>query len=83
VTTSDTANSARPQHAEGFAERAILVGGEIDDAVRNDHVDRIVRQRHMLDFPLEELDVCRARLALIFARERQHAVRHVEAVDPA
>ena len=37
----------------------------------------------MLDFPLEELDVGRARLALVIARQRQHVVGHVEAVGLA
>ena len=80
---------ARLQDPKRLAQDAILVGREIDDAVRDDHVDRIVGQRDMFDFALEELDVGRAGLALVIARERQHVVGHVEAVrlarraDPA
>src|ERR1051325_8881502 len=35
----DREAAARLQHAEGLGEHAVLVGGEIDDAVRDDHVD--------------------------------------------
>jgi len=74
---------ARLEDAEGLGEHAVLVGGEIDDAVRNDHVDRIVGQRNGLDLALEKLDVGRARLALIVAGQRQHLVGHVEAIGLA
>ena len=40
------------QHAERFAQHAVLVGGEVDDAVRDDHVDRVVGQRDALDLRL-------------------------------
>ena len=47
------------EHAERLAQDAVLVGGKIDDAVRDDHVDRIVGQRNVLDFAFEELDIRR------------------------
>ena len=81
TTTSETAK--RPpgsQHAEGFAQHAVLVGGEIDDAVGDDDVDGVVGQRDVLDFALQELDVVDAGLALVFAGKREHVVGHVEAV---
>src|SRR5271154_1559677 len=34
----------------------------------------------VLNFPLPELDIGRARLSLILTRERQHVVGHVQAV---
>ena len=84
VTTSDTAK--RPP---GFRTRnasrstASLSRREIDDAVRNDDVDRAVGQRNLLDLSFQKLDVLRARFSLVFARERQHVVRHVEPVGLA
>jgi hypothetical protein len=66
VTTSDTAK--RPP---GFKTRnastghQVLVGREIDDAIGNDHVNGIVRQRDVLDFALEELDILYSDFALV------------------
>src|SRR5271170_7135602 len=75
TTTSETAN--RPK---GFTENAIFVGGEIDDAVRDDNVDRVVGQRDVLDLTFQELDIRDSRLLLVFTRERQHIVRHVQPI---
>ena len=75
--------AAGPQHAEGLAQDAVLVGGEIDDAVGDDDVDGVVGQRNVLDLALEELDVGGAGLALVFARQGEHVVGHVEAVGLA
>src|SRR5215469_8632726 len=52
TTTSDTAK--RP---ERFGEHPVLVGGQIDDAIRDDDVHRAVRERNRFDLALEELDV--------------------------
>src|SRR5271157_5508486 len=71
------------QHAKGLAQHAVLVGGEIDDAVGNNHVHRVVRQRNGLDLTFEELDVVHPGFALVFARQGQHLVGHVQAVSPA
>ena len=84
ITMSETAR--RPpglQHPKRFAQNAILVGREIDDAVGDDHVHGLVGQGNALDFALEELDVLDARFALVLARQRQHLVGHVEAVGLA
>ena len=72
--------AAGAEHAKGFAQDAILVGGEIDDAVGDDDVDGVVGQGNVFDLALEELDVGDAGLALVFAREGEHVVGHVEAV---
>ena len=62
TTTSETAK--RPP---GFSTRnasrkhAVLVGRQIDHAVGDDHVHRVVRQRDVLDLALQELDVLDAR----------------------
>jgi hypothetical protein len=65
----DGETAAGLEHAEGFAQDAILVGGEIDDAVGDDDIDRVVGQGDVLDFALEELDVLDAGFALVFARQ--------------
>ena len=76
----DREPAARLQHAKGFAQHAILVGGEIDHAVRDDHIDRVVGQGNVLDFALQKLDILHARLPLVFARQRQHLVGHVQPI---
>ncbi len=68
------------EHAEGFAENAVLVGREIDDAVGDDDVDGVIGQGNVFDFALEELDILDTGLALILARESEHLVGHVESV---
>ena len=68
------------QHAKCFAKDAILVGGKIDDAIRDDDIDRIVGKRNVLDLAVQKLDVFDAGLALVFVGEREHFVGHVEAV---
>src|SRR5213080_2460727 len=68
------------QHAERLFQHAALVCGEIDHAIRNDDVNGAGRQRNILDFALEKLDVGHAGLGLIRAREGEHFVRHVQAV---
>src|SRR5215831_19533433 len=56
----DRETAARLQNTRSFAEYLILVAGEIDDAIRDDDIDRIVGQRDVLDLTLEELDVGQA-----------------------
>jgi hypothetical protein len=79
----DRKPAAGLEHTERFREDAVLVGGEIDDAVRDDHVHRVVRQWNLFDLALEELDVRHAGLLLILAGEREHLVGHVEPVGLA
>src|SRR5262249_39780719 len=52
----DREASTRLEHAEGFPQHAVLVARKIDDAVREDDVDRVVRERDVYDFPVAELD---------------------------
>ncbi len=72
--------AAGAEDAEGFGEDAVLVGGEVDDAVGDDDVDGVVREGDVLDLSLEELDVGEAGLELVLAGEGEHLVGHVEAV---
>ncbi len=46
-------------------------------------VDGVVGQRNRFDRALQELDVGRAGLPLVLARQREHLVGHVQAVDLA
>ena len=62
---------------------AVLVGGKIDHAVGDDHVDRVVGQRDVLDLALEELDVLRPGFAFVLVGQGQHLVGHVDADGPA
>ena len=58
----------------------VFVAREVDDAVRDDDVGGVARQRDALDVAAQELDVRRAGLRLVLVGEREHLVRHVEAV---
>ncbi len=84
TTTSDTA-SRPPGFSTRNASRSTrsLSALQVDHAVRNDDVHRLVRKRDVLDFALQELDVLRPRLPLILARQGQHLVRHVQTVGLA
>src|SRR5437870_1145917 len=73
-----SAASFRPK---GFAQNAVLVCREIDHAIGNDDVDRIVREWNLFDLTLEKFDVFDTGLLLILTRKREHFVRHVEAID--
>ena len=53
----DREAATRPEHPSRLAEDPGLVGGEVDDAVRDHHVDGLVGQRDLLDRSLDELDV--------------------------
>ena len=68
------------QHTRDLAEDRGLVRREVDDAVADDDVDRGVAERDRFDPALAELDVRRAGLGRVVARELQHLVGHVEPV---
>ena len=78
-----------PQQPVCFGEHGGLVGGQVDHAVGDDHVDGGVRQRDGLDGALDEFNVARARLRGVRPGQRQHLVGHVDPVrlaccaDPA
>ena len=71
------------EHAGGLAQHLRLVGREVDDAVGEDDVDGVGRQRDRLDVALEPVHVLDARLRLVGAGEVEHLVGHVEAVGGA
>ena len=45
----DRQTTARPEHAERLGQDPNLAGGEVDDAVADDDVDRLVGKRKRLD----------------------------------
>ena len=71
---ADREPASGPQHPGGLPEYRGLVPGEVDHAVGDQHVDRVVRQRDVLDRSLQELDVLDPSLALV-ARARARASR--------
>ena len=82
LTTSEIASAAaRLQHAERFAEHLRLVGHQIDHAVRDDHVGRVVGDRQVLELAEPEFHIGGADLGGILARLLEHLVRHVDADD--
>ena len=58
------------QHAERLPQHLVLVARQVDHAVRDDHVHRVVGQRDVLDLALEELDVRRDRSCACSLRAR-------------
>src|SRR5882672_2508823 len=68
------------EDAEGFAEHAVLVAGKVDDAVGDDDVHGVVRQRNVFDGAFQEFDVFDAGFYLVFAGEGEHFVGHVQTV---
>ena len=47
------------EHAEELGEDGVLVGDQVDDAVRDHDVEARVRERQLLGLALDELDVRR------------------------
>jgi hypothetical protein len=76
-------STARLQHPEGLSDGLALIRGKVDHTVRDDDIDRAVRQRDRLDLTLQELDILHPGTALVLAREREHVIRHVQAIGLA
>src|SRR5690606_5986758 len=53
----DREPAAWPEHSPRLAQHAVLIAGEVDDAVGDDDVDAGVGQGNLLDVPLEEARV--------------------------
>src|SRR6266850_92896 len=68
------------EDAEGFAEHAVFIAGKIDDAVGDDDVHGVVRQRNVFDGTFQKFDVFDAGVYLVFAGEGEHFVGHVQTV---
>ena len=74
---------ARLEHAKRLGEDLALVDRQIDDAVRDDHVHGAVRQRNVLDGPLEKFDVGGTCLRPVRLGQGQHLIGHVEPIGLA
>src|ERR1019366_5210934 len=55
----------RLQHPEGLSQYAVFVRRKVDHTIRDNHVDRVVRQWDMLDLALQELDILSTGFALV------------------
>jgi len=81
---SETANRPpRLEHAEGFSQHLVFVGREVDDTIRDDDIDSVIRQRDVLDFSLQKLYILNSGLPSIFSGQRQHFIRHVQTIGLA
>ena len=80
---ADPDPAARPQDPGDLGEDCVLVGSEVHDAVADDDVDRLGRQRQRLDVALQELDVRGPGLGGVRLGEREHLVGHVDPEGPA
>jgi DNA invertase Pin-like site-specific DNA recombinase len=76
----DAEPAAGPEHAETLGENGGLVAGQVDHAVGDDHVDRLIRKRDRFDMALEEFGVGGPGLGGIVPGEVQHLIGHVQAV---
>src|SRR5215831_11130277 len=61
----DSKASTGFQNSKGLPENSILVCGEIDHAVGDDHIDGIVGKRNALDLSLQELHVVHPCISLV------------------
>ena len=80
---ADAQPAAVPQHPECPGEDARLVGGQVDDAVGDDHVHVPVRQRDVLDVASQERGVGDPRRGGVGAGEGEHVRAGVQAVGAA
>src|SRR5690606_39940726 len=78
---ADPESTAGDQDTERFGEYARLVGGEVDDAVLDDHVHAGSGQRDVFDAAAEEVDVVGSGLGGVGAGEGEHVVAGIAAVD--
>ena len=73
-------STARFQDPERLVQHGIFIAGEVDHAVRDNHVHGIGRQRNRLDGAFEEFDVSGTCLSLIGTRQIEHRISHVQTV---
>ena len=78
----DQEPSARPQHPHRLADGARAVVEEVQHLVDDDDVERIPRQRQVVDVALPHAAILQAGAIEPGARQRQHVERQIEA-EPA
>src|ERR1022692_4662346 len=79
----DRKKSAVLEDAERFSQDDVLIGREVDDAVRNDDIDRLIRERNIFDSAKEELDVLHTGFHLVLSSKLNHFRCHIKSVDLA
>src|ERR1051325_89104 len=77
----DSETPARLENSEGLGKDAVLVARKIDDTIRDNDVDGVIRQRNVFNGALQKLDVRDAGLFLILPGQGQHFVGHVQAIS--
>src|SRR5436190_7334693 len=73
--------SAGLENAKRFGKDAVLVARKIDDAIGDNDVDGVIRQRNVFNGAFQKLDVRDAGLFLILPGQGQHFVGHVQAIS--
>ena len=76
---ADAQATAGGEHPEGLTEHALLVRGQVDDAVAEDDVDAGVGHGEMLDLAETDGDVVGTDLAHVLSRPLDHGGGHVDA----
>ena len=66
-----------------LAEHCVLVGRQVDDAVRYDDINRVAFKGSVLHLGKMELHIGQAEVSRILTREVYHVRRHIDADDPA
>src|SRR5579875_2029250 len=68
------------EHTKSFLNDPVLIGRQINHAIGNHYIDRVVGQGDTLYFAFEEFNIFNTSLALIFTRQSEHFIGHVEAI---
>src|SRR5215470_11775909 len=67
------------QHAKRLAKHLLLVGYEIDHAVRDHDVRGVIGNRQVFEFAEAEFDIRRSETGGVIARLFEHLMSHVDA----
>src|SRR5665647_3770864 len=79
----DRKKSAVLEDTERFSQHDVLIGSEVDDAVRDDDIDRLIRERNIFDSAKEELSVLHTGFHLVLSSKLNHFWCHIKSVDLA
>ena len=75
----DQQAALRPQHARGLADRARAVVEEVQHLMDDDDVERVARQREVVDVALAHAAMLEPGAVEPRARQRQHVERQIDA----
>jgi hypothetical protein len=68
-----------PQDPPGFGKDAVLVSGQVEDPVADDHIDGAIRQGNGRHVPLQKACVRQTGCLGIGLSQQNHLVRHIQA----